>query len=104
MRAVLLGEALIVSRLRSVEDQRTVRRMLREAFGRSGDFGSEVSIREWERLCGVAPGTLSVVPLQLRHAFCAVALCVARSFPVLLVGPPSSGKSTIVSLIARMFN
>ncbi|KAF3780443.1 Midasin [Nymphaea thermarum] len=115
-RADCFLSVVYLQRMRTVDDRKQVMKLYEEVFGDKPYISAfpMVQINEQELIVGGAcisrkhfqPAKVSKTPLHLlpgmRHSMEAVVHCVKQGWCCILVGPPSSGKTSLVRLLSEL--
>lgn len=116
------ADTIYIQRLRTEKDRNLVTKRYKECFGDSSCFtrtpkflvsdqyvevGNAKMHRSTEILASSEDNLIGDEPAYLRSLLRpmeAVAFCVRMNWPCLLVGPPASGKSTVLKMLAQSCN
>ncbi|XP_031485697.1 midasin isoform X2 [Nymphaea colorata] len=115
-RADCFLSVVYLQRMRTVDDRKQVMKLYEEVFGDKPYISAfpMVQINEQELIVGGAcisrkhfqPAKVSKTPLHLlpgmRHSLESVVHCVKQGWCCILVGPPSSGKTSLVRLLSEL--
>lgn len=116
MEANFFLDILYVQRMRTAGDRREVLRLYEDVFGmkpfinpyprvqlnaRDLIVGNTTIRRNYNQLSKVSCSQLKILP-GIRHSLQAAAHCVKQQWLCILVGPPSSGKTSLIRMLAQL--
>lgn len=107
---------LYIQRMRSAADRREVVQLYEHVFARKPSIipdprvqvnshylivGNAAIRRNHTQPLKISPSQLKIVP-EIRHSLEAAAHCIRNNWLCILIGPPSSGKTSLIRILAQL--